>query len=125
MTVDEAKHRLLDDLFASIDEKDVERFLRFLTDDATFRFGSAAPVHGHSEIREAVAGFLATIDGCKHVLDKTIVDNGTLVCEGEVTYTRQDGTEVTLPFANIFEFEGDFIADYRIYADAAPLYAEE
>jgi limonene-1,2-epoxide hydrolase len=87
--------------------------------------GSAAPVHGQAEIREAVEGFLATIDGCKHVLDKIIVDNGTLVCEGEVTYTRHDGTEITLPFANIFEFEGDFIADYRIYADAAPLYAED
>ena len=125
MTVDEAKHRLLDDLFASIDEKNVERFLRFLTDDATFRFGSAEPVNGHAQIHEAVEGFLATIAGCKHVLGTIIADDGTLVCEGEVTYTRHDGTEITLPFASIFEFEGDFIAHYKIYADAGPLYAEE
>jgi limonene-1,2-epoxide hydrolase len=125
MTVDEATHRLLDDLFASIDEKNVKRFLRFLTDDATFRFGSAEPVNGHAEIREAVEGFFATITGSKHVLGTIIADGGTLVCEGEVTYTRHDGTEITLPFANIFEFEGDVIAHYKIYADAAPLYAEE
>jgi hypothetical protein len=42
MTIDEAKHRLLDDLFESIDEQNVDRYLRFLTDDAIFRFGSAA-----------------------------------------------------------------------------------
>jgi ketosteroid isomerase-like protein len=57
MTIDEAKHRLLDDLFESIDEQNVDRYLRFLTDDAIFRFGSAEPVKGQAEIREAVSEF--------------------------------------------------------------------
>jgi hypothetical protein len=55
MAVDETTRRLLDDLFASIDEMNVGRFVRFLTDDATFRFGSANPGHGQAEIREASA----------------------------------------------------------------------
>lgn len=125
MTVDETKRRLLEDLFESIDEQNVDRFLHFLTDDATFRFGSAEPANGQAEIREAVKGFFATIAASKHSLSKILVDEGTLACEGEVTYTRHDGTEITLPFANIFEFEGEHIAHYKIYADAAPLYAEE
>lgn len=123
MAVDEQKDRLLDDLFASIDELNVDRFLRFLTDDATFRFGSGEPAKGHAEIREAVGGFFTTIAGCNHALGTIIADNGTLVCEGEVTYTRHDQTSITLPFANVFEFEGDLISHYKIYADAAPLYA--
>jgi hypothetical protein len=124
MIIDETKRRLLDDIFLSIDEKNVERFLRFLTDDAIFRFGSAAPVAGQAEIRESVNSFLATIAGCKHVLGPTFADNGTLVCEGEVTYTRHDDSEITLPFVTVFEFDGELISHYKIYADAGPLYAE-
>jgi limonene-1,2-epoxide hydrolase len=125
MAVDESKRRLLDDLFDTIDELNVDRFLHFLTDDAIFRFGSAEPAHGQVEIRAAVNDFFASIAGCKHTLNNILAGNGTLACEGEVTYTRHDGTEITLPFANIFEFEGEHIAHYKIYADAAPLYAEE
>ena len=46
-----------------------------------------------------------------------------LVCEGDVTYTKLDGSEVTLPFVNIFEIDGGLIVDYRIYVDVGPLYA--
>ncbi len=124
MSVDDATHRLLDELFEAIDEKNTERFLRFLTEDAIFRFGSAPQVQGHSEIRDAVNEFFSTIAACKHTLHNIIGDNRTLVCEGVVTYTRQDDSEITLPFANVFEFAGDLISHYKIYADAAPLYAE-
>lgn len=125
MVVDEAKRRLLDDLFTSIDESNVERFLRFLTDDATFRIGSAPQVQGRDEIRSTVGEFFSTITGCKHTLNNILADNGTLVCEGEVTYTRHDESEMTLPFVNVFEFAGEHISNYKIYADAGPLYAEE
>lgn len=123
MSIDEATHRLLDDLFEAIDEKNTDRLMHFLTDDAIFRFGSGPEVHGHTDIRDAVNEFFSTIAGCKHTLHNILADNGTLVCEGEVTYTRHDDSEITLPFANVFEFEGDLISQYKIYADAAPLYA--
>ena len=48
----------------------------------------------------------------------------TLVCEGEVTYRRHNGTEITLPFTDIFEYDGDLIAQYKIYIDIGPLYAD-
>ena len=125
MTVDDAKHRFLDDLFASIDEMNASKFVHFLTDDAIFRFGSAPPVQGREEIRAAVDAFFSSIGGCKHVLTKILADEGTLVCEGDVTYARHDESEITLPFANVFEFEGELISHYKIYADAGPLYAEQ
>lgn len=125
VTIDDARHRLLDDLFGSIDEKNTERFLRFLTDDAVFRFGSGPEVRGRDAIRDAVNEFFSTIDECRHVLHNILTDDGVLVCEGEVTYTRQDGCEITLPFANILEFAGEHISRYKIYADASPLYADQ
>ncbi len=111
-------------LFAAIDAKDAASFVSFLTEDAVFRFGSAPPVQGREQIREAVDAFFATIAGCRHTISNSLRSGPTLVCEGEVAYRRHDGTEVTVPFSDIFEYEGDLIAHYKIYIDIGPLYAE-
>jgi len=39
-----------------------------------------------------------------------------------VTYTRHDGSVLTVPFANVFEMRGDKIAAYRIYVDNSLLF---
>lgn len=113
----------LGDLFAAIDANDADRFVDFLAEKASFRFGSAPPAQGKEAIHAAVGGFFASIAGCRHTVTRTIADGDVLICEGEVTYTRHDSSEITLPFANIFELEGDLISSYKIYADAGPLYA--
>jgi hypothetical protein len=38
-----------------------------------------------------------------------------------VTYTRRDGSLLTLPFANTFELRDGLIAIYRIYIDISAL----
>ena len=111
-------------VFAAIDAKDAASFVSFLTEDAVFRFGSAPPVRGREQIREAVAAFFATIAGCRHTISNSLRSGPTLVCEGDVVYQRHDGTEITVPFTDIFEYEGDLIAHYKIYIDIGPLYAE-
>lgn len=110
-------------LFESIDAMDMRRFLGFLAADATFRFGSAPPVQGHAAIREAVEGFFASIAALKHNLKRRFGDGTAAVYEGEVAYTRHDGSAITLPFANVFEVDGGLISRYRIYIDIGPLYA--
>jgi len=114
----------LGSLFDAIDSKDTETFLEYLTDDAKFRFGSAPAVYGVETIRSAVDGFFDTIKGSSHALTNTLVSGSTLVCEGEVTYQRLNGSELTLPFVNVFELSGKLISHYKIYIDIAPLYAE-
>ncbi|MBT8087428.1 MAG: nuclear transport factor 2 family protein [Gammaproteobacteria bacterium] len=111
-------------LFAAIDANDATAFVSFLTDDAVFRFGSAPAVQGRESIHAAVESFFGTIAGCAHAVHRSIRDGTTLVCEGEVTYRRHNGTEITLPFADVLEYDGDLIADYKIYMDINPLYAE-
>ena len=111
-------------LFAAIDAKDAASFAAYLTEDAVFRFGSAPPVHGRETIREAVDGFFATIAGCRHTIRNSFHSAATRVCEGDVTYRRHDGSEVTVPFADIFEYEDDLIAHYKIYIDISPLYPD-
>jgi len=111
-------------MFAAIDSKDAQAFVGFLTDDAVFRFGSAPAVRGREAILAAVDGFFGTIAACSHDVQNTLASGSTLVCEGEVTYRRHDDTEITLPFTDIFEYDGDLISQYKIYIDIAPLYAE-
>jgi sulfide dehydrogenase cytochrome subunit len=91
-------------LFVSIDSMDTEGFLGFIAPDGEFRFGSSPPVQGHDGIRAAVEGFFSSFAAL-------------------VTYTRHDGSRITLPFCNVFETEDGLISLYRIYIDVAPLYA--
>jgi ketosteroid isomerase-like protein len=110
-------------LFAAIDGRDARAFAGFLAADGEFRFGNAPPVVGRDAVREAVAGFFGAIGGCRHRLLRAWQAEGSVACEGEVTYTRHDGSQVTLPFANVFVLRGAEIASYRIYIDNAPLFA--
>jgi len=115
-------HLRLDDLFKAVDSKDTERFLGFLTAEASFRFGSSPPAQGREAIRAAVSGFFDTIAGCRHVLARTVAEGDVIICEGEVTYTRHDASKISLPFANVFELDGELISVYKIYIDAGLLY---
>lgn len=111
-------------VFAAIDRQDATAFVGYLTEDAVFRFGSAPAVRGREAIAAAVDGFFGTIAACSHDVQNTLSSGRTVVCEGEVTYRRQNDTEITLPFTDIFEYDGDLISQYKIYIDINPLYAE-
>jgi limonene-1,2-epoxide hydrolase len=124
VTGDKTEDVNFEKLFASIDAMDTESFLGFIREDATFRFGSSPAVTGHAEIRAAVEGFFASFAALKHDLQRLITDGNAVVCEGEVTYTRHDGSKITLPFVNVFEIDDGLISLYRVYLDIGPLFAE-
>ena len=109
-------------MFAAIDAMDADAFNTYLTPDALFRFGSAEPVHGHTAIREAVNAFWASIAGSRHEISSVVRQGDTMACEGLTTYTRHDGSELTVPFADFFVIRGELISEYRIYADITALY---
>ena len=111
-------------LFAAIDAMDSAAFTDFLTDDAEFRFGSAPAVSGKAAIAEAVSGFFQSIAALRHEVEFVVTQGDVLIAEGTVNYTRHDGSQVSLPFADIFTMDGSRIANYKIYMDIAPLYAE-
>jgi ketosteroid isomerase-like protein len=110
-------------LFTAIDARDADAFANFITADGEFRIANAPPVVGRAAIRAAVAGFFGAIGGCRHRLRRFWTGHGTAVCEGEVTYTRLDGSTLTVPFANVFELAGGRISSYRLYIDNGPLFS--
>ena len=110
-------------IFASIDAMIADAFVAHLTEDVTFRFGNAEPIHGEDAVREAVLGFWSTIDGLTHHLIKVIESGDTMVARIDVEYVRKDGKHVTVPNADILEFDGDLVRDWQIYIDLAPVFA--
>jgi ketosteroid isomerase-like protein len=110
-------------LFASIDAQDVPRFLSHLAADACFKFGNLPAAVGHAAIDAAVRGFYASIAGLRHELLNVWTADTHVIVQGAVHYTRLDGRGVTLPFANVFELDGELIRGYLVYIDPTPLYA--
>jgi ketosteroid isomerase-like protein len=109
-------------VFATIDAGDAAGFVEFLTPDAQFRFGNAPAISGTAAIRAAVSGFFAAIGSSRCELLGTWRGPMTAVCEGEVTYTRHDGSVLRVPFVNVFDLRGERIAAYRIYIDNSALF---
>ena len=112
----------LTELFIAIDNKDADSFARSLSADAVFCFGNADRVKGREVIRDAVDSFFASIKGLIHDLKNTWAHQDYVVCNGEVTYTRHDNSQITLPFADVFAMNGEKIQEYLIYMDVGPLY---
>lgn len=110
-------------IFADIDTFDPDRFVAHLTPDAVFRFANAEPVTGREAIREAVAGFFATIAGLTHHVRGVWEFGDITIAQVDVEYRRKDGKTVTVPNADILTFDGDLARDWQIYIDIAPIYA--
>ena len=124
MSASEAQESMLASLFSAIDAKDGDAFVDHLTEDASFRFGSAPAAVGRDAIHAAVTGFFETIAGLSHEIDLTTTEGDTLIFEGTVSYARHDGSSIALPFVDVFEMDDLRIKDYKIYMDIAPLYSD-
>lgn len=112
----------MNELFASIDKMDAPAFGSHLHPDVEFRFGNGESVHGKENATAAVAGFFSSIKNIKHnVQDIKVVDD-LVPNHGIVTYTRHDGTTLTVPYANLFYMQDNLIKKYFIFVDTSELY---
>lgn len=112
----------INNLFKTIDEMDTDKFLTFLTDDASFKFGNADAALGKEAIKGAVNGFFGLINGLSHKIINTWEIDDTIICQGEVTYTKKDNSKIILPFVNIFKMKDKLVKEYSVYIDIGPLF---
>ncbi len=113
-----------DQLFDDIDSMQPERFAAHLAEDVVMRFGNAEPIHGREAVRDAWAGFCAGVRGVAHDLVQRWTVGESTIVEANVTYTRTDDSRVTVPVVTIYRERDGEIADYRIFIDLAPLFAD-
>ncbi len=109
-------------LFKAIDKSDTSTFLSYLTEDAVFRFANLPEVEGQAAIGEFLTGFFGSIDHTTHSNIEVHSAGDHIFTTGQVTYTRQDGSTLQVPFCNEFIMKGDKIDKYHIFVDNSELY---
>ena len=125
-TVEEA--RAADDdwtsaFFRDADTLVVEALIAWFAETIEVRFGNAPPIHGKTAAEQAFRQFYTSLSGMRHRREVT-VSSGDLVAQmAVVTYTRRDGSEVSMPVASHLRRAGDKRIDRLwIFIDLAPLF---
>ena len=112
-------------MFADIERMDAHAWASYLAPDAVMRVGNDAPIYGRDGCEMALEALYARIDGLRHDLVELWEHGEATIVEANVTYTRRDGQEVTVPVVTIYRTDAnDLISDYRVYADIAPVFDE-
>jgi hypothetical protein len=109
-------------LFKAIDRFDTKAFVSYLDEEANFKFGNIPVVKGRNAIFEFVAGFFQAIRGIRHTNFEIWELEGIRFVNATVTYTRLDGSTLTVNFSNTFKLKGDRIKDYLIFIDNSELF---
>lgn len=108
-------------IFADIDSFDPDRFVAHLTEDVIFRFANAEPTAGRSATRDAVMEFFTNIRGLSHSIVNTWEIGPTIIVQANVTYLRKDGSNITVPNADIIDYRGNLVCNWQIYIDIGPV----
>lgn len=109
-------------LFKAIDSKNATEFAKFLTDDGVFRYGNYPDVAGKENVEKFVAGFFESIKALSHTLNDIWEVDGARIVAGMVTYTRHNGTQLTVPFCNVLKMQGELVQQYLVHIDTSQLY---
>ncbi|MFC0542728.1 nuclear transport factor 2 family protein [Kutzneria chonburiensis] len=111
-------------MFATIDRLDAYGFAEFFAEDATAVAGNGDPVLGRPAILAANIAYMAMLKGIRHVIRSKWTVDDTTIAVTDVTYTRQDDKQVTIPVVSIWRVgEDDLITDFRLYYDLTPVFA--
>ena len=111
-------------IFAAFDAKDLDALGGLMTEDVRLQIGNADVVKGKAQFVEALEAFFASVTSFRHTVTNVWSDLDAVIAELKVSYTRLDGGAVTLPCCNVFRIRDGAVADYRVYMDITPVYAQ-
>lgn len=114
--------QLAREMFGPADLLDLDGWMKFLDEDVSLRFGNADTLHGRTAVAGAIGPFFESLGGLKHEVLRDWVDGDTVIQDLTVTYTRHDGSTLTIPAVNLLTFSGGQITEYKIYADISGLH---
>ena len=110
----------------AVDHKDAAGFAAVFAEDAWMRFGNAEPVIGRDAIEVAIAHFFTLFQGLHHDFTAIWAPDDAVILEGDVTYTRFDGSTVSMPFTTILRLTAPgsgIVRRAQMYLDLTPLFA--
>ena len=112
----------VDALFAALDRKDLGSFLSFLAPNCRLQYGNRPPVVGRDAISDVVSRFFEQISESRHEVTEHWQVENAVICHGVATYTRPDGTALSIPIAHIMTLDEGLISDYRVFLDISSLF---
>ncbi|WP_069789855.1 nuclear transport factor 2 family protein [Cyanobacterium sp. IPPAS B-1200] len=115
------KTEIVTALFARGEAFDSQGFTEFFVDNPVYQFGNFEPCLDKGAIFESVKYFFSQVSALYHDIKMMWETGNTVIVEMDVMYWRKDGSLVTLPCADIFRFEGEKVAELRIFMDANPV----
>ena len=86
-----------------------------------FKLGNHEALNGREQVKAANEAFFSTIKAMRHTITGIWSNGDTALCEGNVHYTRNDLTEIEVPFAAHLDLNDGKIADYRVFVDLSQL----
>jgi hypothetical protein len=111
-------------VFRAVDSLDPAAIVPLLAEDARMRFGNADPFVGHEAIIAGATAFFGAIRKIRHSVHTVWTVGADTIAETDVTYTRHDGKDVTIPVVSIWRVDvDDRIEDYRVFYDVSPVFA--
>ncbi|MEO1209483.1 MAG: nuclear transport factor 2 family protein [Cyanobacteria bacterium J06638_20] len=108
-------------LYQAVDARSIEGLAPFLADEVYFQLANAQPLHGKAAVLDANAAFFKSIAAMSHRIDNVWSQGDDVICNGQVNYTRLDGSHFAAPFATILKLHHGQITNYLIYTDASEL----
>ncbi len=109
--------------FAAVEANDVDQYITMFTDDAVYQIANYPPVTGPEGISEFAKPVMQMFTKVTHDIKGIWEFADTVICEMDVTYTRNDGKVTTVPCLDIVHFENGKIKKLQAFIDASPAFA--
>jgi hypothetical protein len=110
--------------FNDADKKDIDALAPWFGEKISVRFGNQPAVEGREAVIETFRHFYGGIVGMKHAREQVFADGDDVCSIATVTYTRLDGSKVSMPVASLLHRDGAGKLDkLQIFIDINPLFA--
>jgi ketosteroid isomerase-like protein len=111
-------------MFDALDRGDIEQMVQFMTDDVMTTFGNFPELNGKAAFHAMFRDVAASISAVRHDIHnlwQVREDSDVLVARMTVTYTRHDGSTISLPCCNVFRMHANLVSHYSVYMDISPV----
>lgn len=110
--------------YALVDAERMDESAVFFAEDARLRFANNEAIVGREGIDATLRALVDSLDGIRHDIKNVWEEEeGVVIYEVDVTYTRKDGGVVTCPGVVVCVVEDELFREQRIYVDITPVFA--
>lgn len=104
-------------------QRDADLLASLWHPEGSFQIGAMPPVNGRENIRGFFKHFFSM--GLFVTLTHEMIEvwdlEDVLIYSATATYTRQDGSQLRLPYTNTVKYRDGLFWDYRVFIDTKPL----